>query len=253
MLKTRVIPVLLLKNGGFYKGIKFKNHQYVGDPINTIKIFNEKEVDELVILDFTASIEGRSPDFSILEKIAGEAFIPMGYGGGLKNIDQIDHVFSLGFEKVVLNTYAMLTPELIENTAKNYGSQSVVVSIDAKKNILGSYSAFIRSGTENIKKNPVEAAKIAVDYGAGEIIINSIDKDGTMDGYDLSLIQMVADAVKVPVIASGGAKTVQDFVMARKVHASAVAAGAMFVYHGPHRAVLISYPKYKYLEQELGE
>jgi cyclase len=252
-LTTRVIPSLLLKNNGFYKGVKFQNYKYVGDPINTIKLFNDKECDELVILDITATLENKKPNFELLESIAGEAFMPMGYGGGLNTIEDIRMVFSLGYEKVVLNTAAITNPELIKTAANEYGSQSIVISIDVRKTVFNDYMIYTRSGNQKIKNYLSEHIKKVIELGAGEILIANIDKDGCMSGYDLNLIETVTKYSTVPVIASCGARTVDDFVQARRHGASAVAAGSMFVYQGPHRAVLISYPAYNTLLTNLGE
>lgn len=252
MLTTRVIPVLLLRNRGLCKGIRFRNHQYVGDPVNTIRIFNDKEVDELVVLDISASRAQTEPDFELLEELAGEAFMPMAYGGGLSRIDQIDTIFRLGYEKVVLNTAAVEDPRIVGVAAAKYGRQSIVVSIDAKRRAFGAYSVFTRSATKRVpSRSPIDLARAAAAEGAGEIIITSIDRDGTLSGYDTQLIHQVSQAVDVPVVASGGAATIDDLVAARDAGASAAAAGAMFVYQGPHRAVLIQYPLYSRLEQVL--
>lgn len=249
MLKIRVIPTLLMKNNGLVKGQKFVNHKYVGDPINAIKIFNDKEVDELVLLDINATITGTPINFSLLEEIAGEAFMPMAYGGGIKTINDMDKIFSIGFEKVVLNTVAIYNPELIQKASNTFGNQSIVVSIDVKKTLLGNYTVFIKSGTVKVNKRLDVLVREIAALGAGEIIINSIDREGTLSGYDMDLVGMVSKSVTIPVIASGGAGTMDDFRMASQAGASAVAAGALFVFHGPHRAVLITYPKYKELEK----
>ncbi|HON88633.1 MAG TPA: AglZ/HisF2 family acetamidino modification protein [Spirochaetales bacterium] len=252
MLTTRIIPVLLLRNRGLYKGIQFKNHTYVGDPINTVKIFNDKEVDEIVVLDIEATVKNKPIDFEYLEEVVSEAFMPIGYGGGIKTIEDAKRIFSIGVEKVILNTQAFKTPELVSELSKKFGAQSVVVSLDVKKTLLGSF-VYIKNGTEKTSYKPLEAAKLMESFGAGEIIINDIDKDGTRTGYNLSYIQEISKSVKIPVIVCGGAATVEDFVKAKQAGAHACAAGAMFVYHGPHRAVLISYPKYEELRKSLGE
>lgn len=244
MLKTRVIPCLLLKGRGLVKTVKFKNPKYVGDPINAVKIFNDKEVDELIFLDISTTIENTTPKFSLINKISSEAFMPFGYGGGIKTMSDIKRLFGLGVEKVVLNTSAYETPDLIRKAANHYGSQSIVVSIDVKNNLFGEYNVFVKSGRQNTKINPINYAKKMEDYGAGEIILNSIDKDGIMTGYDLSLIEAVTNAVSIPVVALGGAGKIEHFVAAVNSGASAVAAGSMFVFQGVHRAVLISYPDY---------
>jgi len=243
MIRTRVIPSLLLKGEGLVKTINFKNPKYVGDPINAVRIFNEKEVHELVFLDITASIEKRSPRFDILSNIASECFMPLGYGGGIKTLEQARQLFSLGVEKIIINSYAIENPSFIRNLADMVGSQSVVVSIDVKKNFFGKYETYTLSGTTKTPWDPISWAQEAERSGAGEIILNSIDKDGTMKGYDIPLIKNVSDSVNIPVVACGGAGTVKDFSTA--VHeggASAIAAGSMFVYYGKYRAVLINFP-----------
>jgi len=243
MLRTRVIPCLLLKGKGFYKTTKFKNAVYLGDPINILKIFNDKEVDEICILDIGATATGNGPNFALLRDLASECFMPLGYGGGITDIDQMKALFYLGYEKVVVNTAAIKKPNLINEASLIFGSQSVVVSIDVRKGLFRGYEVMIRSGSKKTGRNPVELAREVEERGAGEIILNSIDRDGTMQGYDLQLIKMVSSAVKIPVIACGGATKLEDFRAAVcEGGASAVAAGAMFVFQGPHRAVLISYP-----------
>lgn len=244
MLKTRVIPILLLKNGGLYKGIKFKNHKYVGDPINTVKIFNDKEVDELAILDISATNEQKSPDFDLLRDIASEAFMPLAYGGGISCLADAKKLFAMGFEKVILNTSAIENGSLIKEIADIYGSQSVVGSVDAKKSLFGGYFCYSNSGAKKTSIDPVSWAKKMESLGVGEIVINSIDKDGTMSGYDLNLIKSVTSAVDIPVVAVGGAGEINDFRSAAKAGAGGVGAGSFFVFNGPHRAVLITYPKY---------
>lgn len=252
MLKTRIIPVLLLKNRGLYKGIKFKNHSYVGDPINTVKIFNDKEVDELIIFDIEASLKNKPIDFEYLKEVVSEAFMPIGYGGRIKSLEDARKLFSLGIEKVILNTQAFKNPEFISALSKEFGSQSVVVSLDVKKTFLGN-SIYILSGTRKTKFNLEKVALFFEDKGGGEIIINDIDRDGTFSGYNLNYIREIANKVKIPIVICGGAKDIYDFKKAKKAGAHACAAGAMFVYHGPHRAVLISYPNYDELRKILEE
>jgi len=243
MIQTRVIPSLLLKGEGLVKTVNFSNPKYIGDPINAVRIFNEKEVHELVFLDITASIERRSPRFDILSNIASECFMPLGYGGGIRTLEQAKKIFSLGVEKIIINSYAIENPSFIRNLADMVGSQSVVVSIDAKKNFFGKYETYTLSGTTKTVWNPISWAQEAERLGAGEIILNSIDRDGTMKGYDIPLIKNVSGSVNIPVVACGGAGTAKDFSTA--VHeggASAIAAGSMFVYYGKYRAVLINFP-----------
>ncbi|MFL0247333.1 AglZ/HisF2 family acetamidino modification protein [Candidatus Clostridium stratigraminis] len=242
MYRSRVIPCLLLKDKGLYKTIKFKSPRYLGDPINTLKLFNDKETDEIVVLDISATVSGKGPDFDYLKQLTKECFMPMCYGGGVTTIEQIEMLYKLGVEKVALNTALFTNPKLITDAAKNFGSQSIVASIDVKKGFFGSYSAYIMAGTKDTKLNPVEYAKKAEDLGAGEIFINSIDKDGVMNGYDYELIGKVSSAVNIPVVAIGGAGNLSDCVKAVDSGASAAAAGSLFVYYGPLKAVLINYP-----------
>jgi cyclase len=243
MLQTRVIPCLLLKGNGFYKTIKFKNPVYLGDPVNILKIFNEKEVDEIFVLDIGVTLMQKEINMSLLRDFASECFMPLGYGGGIRNLDQMKAIFQLGFEKVAVNTAAQEYPDLITDAANSFGSQSVVVSIDVKKSWMGGYEVMTCAGSKKTGRNPTDYAIEMEARGAGELLVNGIDRDGTMLGYDLKLIKSVADAVEIPVIAVGGAGTVQHLGDAvKEAGASAVAAGAMFVFQGPHRAVLINVP-----------
>ena len=243
MRRYRVIPVLMLHQGGLYKSVNFKNHRYVGDPINAVRIFNDKEVDEMIIVDIDASRENRGPNMNLLSEIAGEAFMPMGYGGGLSNIEQVKQLLYEGYEKAIFNYAAIHDLSLIEETARLFGSSSTVVSIDVAKNWLGQYKVYEQNGKKAINASLTDYVKRVVDAGAGEIFISSIDKDGTFGGYDIPLIKQVSFSVKIPVIANGGAATVNDFKIAiEEGGASAVAAGSMFVFKMPHKAVLITYP-----------
>lgn len=243
MIRTRVIPCLLLKGAGLVKTIGFKEPQYIGDPINAVKIFNEKECHELVFLDITATLEKRKPRFDVISDIAGECFMPFAYGGGIRDIEDARHVLALGVEKIVINSFALENPSFVSEAAKLFGSQSVVVCMDVKKNFWGKYEVFSHSGQINTKKNPAHWGREVEQLGAGEIIVNSIDQDGKMHGYDIGLIRMVTEAVNVPVVALGGAGSVKDFGEAvRDGGAAAVSAGSFFVYYGKHRAVLISFP-----------
>lgn len=242
MRRIRTIPVLLLKNGGLYKTVNFKNPKYVGDPINAVKIFNEKETDELILLDYNASADGRSIDYKRIEEIASEAFMPMAYGGGIKTLDDAKKVFDCGFEKVVLNSVLVDNPGLIQQIGNIYGAQAVVGSIDYKKNILGKGKVYIRSGSKSTGYGPVEWAEKLQEYGAGEIMLNCIDRDGTWDGYDLDTIKKLTERISVPLIACGGAGSISDLKQAVTAGASAVAAGSMFVFQKKGMGVLISFP-----------
>lgn len=254
MIRTRVIPCLLLKGQGLVKTIKFKDPTYLGDPINIVKIFNDKEVDELTFLDITATNENRKPPFALIESIASECFMPLGYGGGIRSLEDMKTLYNLGVEKISINSYAIENPAFIQAAADMAGSQSICVSMDVKKNFWGKYEVFTHSGSKGSGLDPIKWAKEAENRGAGELLINSIDRDGTMQGYDLELIKMVASSVNIPVVACGGARTTQDLADAvLKGGASAAAAGSMFVFQGPHRAVLISYPSAKELRSAFGE
>jgi cyclase len=250
MLRTRVIPCLLLKNGGLVKTRGFAEPKYVGDPINAVKIFNEKEVDELVFLDISATPAGRPPSFDLIRDIAAEAFMPFAYGGGVTSVEEVKRLVGLGAEKVVVDSAAVARPALVREAAEVVGSQSLVVAIDVKRSLLGRYEVVTRSGTRRTGLDPVAWAQQAESLGAGEILVNSVDRDGTMKGYDVALLRKVTGAVRVPVVACGGAGGLGDLRAAVvEGGASAVAAGSLFVFHGRHRAVLITYPDHRELEQ----
>jgi cyclase len=252
MKRIRVIPVLLLHKQGLIKSEKFKNYRYVGDPINAVKIFNEKEVDELAIIDIDATKEKRKPDLQKIKEIASEAFMPLSYAGGITSVDEVKEILFNGIEKVIINKAALTNPDLIKRIADRFGSQSVVVSIDVKKNMWGKYKVYSDNGRTNTNLDPVEFAKQVAAAGAGEILLNSIDRDGTYQGYDIEILKKVTSAVNIPVIACGGAGAISDFSLAVKEgQASAVAAGSFFVFQRPHNAVLISYPSIKELKKNL--
>lgn len=250
MYRPRIIPALLLKNRGLVKTIKFRDPTYLGDPVNVVRIFNDKEVDELVLLDITATLEGRKPPFKLIAEIAGECFMPLGYGGGLRDVNDAKTILGLGVEKVIINSYLAENLDFLRAAADLAGSASVVASIDVKKNLWGKYEVVTHAGTRPIGKDPVRLAVECEKMGAGEILLNSVDRDGTMQGYDLDLIRRVAGAVSIPLVACGGAGQVADFVTAvREGGASAAAAGSLFVFHGRHRAVLVNFPSPAELEQ----
>jgi imidazole glycerol-phosphate synthase subunit HisF len=251
MRRVRVIPVLLLRKGGLVKSVRFKDYQYIGDPINAVKIFNEKEIDEIIILDIDAVRENRGPNFSQISELTGEAFVPLAYGGGISNIDEIKKLFYTGIEKVVINYHAFVNPLLVTDAAKLVGSQSVVVSIDVRKNLFRKYKVYVKNGTENTGMDPLAYALKMQDAGAGEIFLNNIDLDGTYGGYDLELIALLSTRLKIPLVASGGASKLEDFPAAINSGASAVAAGSMFVFQRPHNAVLISYPSQQDLKEKV--
>lgn len=241
MLRARAIPTLLLKDGGLVKGQKFEKHRYVGDPINAVRIFNTKEVDELVFLDIDAGKKGQEPNYDLLKDIASEAFMPLGYGGGVRHLSHIENLFRIGVEKVIINT-AAIDLDFIAQASTIAGSQSIVVSVDVRKEIFGAYQVYTQSGSHGMKIDPVSFAKNVEQAGAGEIILCSINREGSGKGYDLNLISAVSHAVNIPVVASGGAKNLKDMFDAVQAGASAAAAGSMFVFHGKRRAVLITYP-----------
>lgn len=248
MLKHRVIPALLLREGGLVKTRQFGQHKYIGDPINAIRIFNEKEVDELLLLDIDASRQRREPDYELIENVAAECFMPLGYGGGICSVDQVRRILSSGVEKVVLQTAVLENPRLVSEIAQRFGSQSVVASIDVKRDWLGRYRLWSSAARRVHRQDWLQTIRTLVEAGAGEILLNSVDRDGMQKGYDLRLIGAATEEVDVPVIALGGAAELDDFVRATEAGASAVAAGSLFVLQGPHRAVLISYPNYSELE-----
>jgi len=252
MIKTRVIPSLLLKGKGLVKSVKFEDHKYLGDPINIVRIFNEKEVPEMILLDITAGSERKEPNYEFISNIASECFMPLSYGGGLTTLEQISKVLSMGFEKVVLNTAAVEDPKLVQEASRQFGSQSIVVCIDAKRNFFGKYEVMTKGGKASTGLNPIEHAVKMEEMGAGELVINSIDQDGTMSGYDISLTSKVAKAISIPTLASGGAGNLEHIRAAvTKGGASAVVAGSLFVFHGKHRAVLINYPDTETLKKYL--
>lgn len=243
MIQTRVIPCLLLRNQGLVKTVRFSEPKYLGDPINIVRIFNDKEVDELVFLDITATLEKKEPPYELLERITSECFMPLCYGGGVRDIATMTRLYAMGIEKVALNTAAVENPQLVADAAEIFGSQSVIVSIDAKKKLFGGYEVYTNGGRKATGLAPLQHAKEMTRRGAGEILLNSIDRDGTMKGYDLALVRSVSAEVEVPVVACGGAATIDDLsAVVNEAGASAAAAGSMFVFQGPHRAVLISYP-----------
>jgi len=239
--RPRVIPCLLLSGRRLVKTQQFGSPKYLGDPVNTLRIFNDKECDELIVLDIEAGKQRKGPNFELIEELVSECFMPLGYGGGITSVEHAARLLAAGVEKLVVNTAFLDTPELVTELARRHGSQCVVVSIDVKKALLGKQQTFSHSGRSPSLRDPVEAARRAEALGAGEIFLNSVDRDGAMKGYEIGLIERVSSAVEIPVIACGGAGGIADFRAAISAGASAVAAGSRFVFHGPHRAVLISY------------
>jgi cyclase len=232
MLYPRIIPCLLVKDKGLVKTVNFKNPKYVGDPINAVRIFNEKEVDELIVLDIDATHEKREPDYKMIEHLAAECRMPLCYGGGITTCDQVLRIIQLGVEKVAISSAAIENPDLIAEAAECVGNQSVVVVLDVKKSFLGGkYEIYTHNGSKNTGKYPADFALQVQKLGAGEIVINSIDNDGLMKGYDLDLVEIVRKSINVPLTVLGGAGALHD-----------AAAGSLFVFKGVYRAVLINYP-----------
>jgi cyclase len=243
MLATRVIPCLLLRAGRLVKTERFRGERYVGDPINTVRLLNDKYVDELIFLDIGATVGRQGPPMALLKAIASECFMPFCYGGGVTSLTQIEALIKLGTEKVAMCTSAYRTPDLIATAAREFGSQAVVAAIDVKRTWLGKWRVAIAGARELTPIDPVTMAKRMQEAGAGEILVTAVDRDGTMQGYDLQLIRAVSSAVTVPVVACGGAGSLPDLAQAVQVGgAAAAAAGSLFVYRGRNRAVLVNYP-----------
>lgn len=246
--RPRIIPCLSIDDGEMVKTIHFQKPRYLGDVVNAVKIFNNKGVDELSILDISATRRGKEPNFDLLKDIATEAFMPLSYGGGVREIEQIKKLFYIGYEKIIMNTAFVKNSQLVQEAVRFSGSQSVVVSIDAKADLFGRYTCYMGDGQEKLQMDPIQLAKQAQELGAGEILLNSINRDGAMNGYDLKLVKNVADSVDIPVIACGGAGKMEDIkAVLQEGHADAAAAGSFFVYYGRNKAILITAPS----EQEL--
>ena len=240
--EARVIPVLLLADHGLVKTTRFRRPVYVGDPINTVRILNEKEVDEIVLLDVAATPARRGPDLARVREIAGECFMPLAYGGGVRTLGDVADLIACGVEKVAVNSRAREDAGFLREAARRFGSSTLIASIDVGTRLWGRRTVRSHGGRRDTGRDPVEVAREAEDAGAGEILLTSVDRDGTGRGYDTDLVRSVADAVSVPVVACGGAGSLADLHAAFAAHASAAAAGSLFVFQGPHRAVLISYP-----------
>jgi cyclase len=241
-LQPRIIPVLLLHKGGLYKTKQFKKPSYVGDPINAVRIFNEKQVDELMILDIDCSVNNSAPNYELIEEIASEAFMPVAYGGGVNSLEIAKKLFGLGIEKVVLNTVLQHDTQIIKEIGNIYGAQAVVACIDFKKNLFGKINAYFKSSSTKADQSIPQLAKLYEEVGAGELLLNDIDREGTYSGYNQSMLKEIVNTVQIPVVISGGASQNSDFTAAASCGASGMAAGSMFIYQRPHNAVLISYP-----------
>lgn len=251
MKRVRVIPMLLLDIQKVVKTVQFKNPIYVGDPINILRIFNEKEVDEICVADIRASENNQGPDLPFIRSLTSECFMPLSYGGGISSVRQAEELFRAGVEKVVIGAACLRNPSLIDQIVKLAGSQSVTVSIDVKKKMFGGERVFINNGKVNTNFSPTDFARQMESRGAGEILLQDIDREGSMAGYNIQLVKKVSESVGIPVIASGGCSKTTDFLQAIQAGASAVAAGAMFVYKGPHKAVLVNYPSQETLNENL--
>jgi imidazole glycerol-phosphate synthase subunit HisF len=244
MLRSRVTPCLLIQDGGLVKTIKFKNPKYVGDPINAVRIFNEKEADEVIVLDIDASVNGVTPDYKIIENIAKECRMPLCYGGGIKTLAQVEKIISLGVEKIALSSVVFDNPNLISEVADKVGRQSVVVVLDIKKKTMSdTYNVWTHNGTNNTKRDVLDVVEQVQKLGVGEIVLNFIDLDGTMKGYSINTVKYLKSHVTVPLTILGGAKSLDDMGDALSTCGLiGLSAGSLFVFKGKHRAVLINYP-----------
>ncbi len=244
MLRPRIIPCLLVHNGGLVKTVRFSEPKYVGDPINAVRIFNEKEVDELVVLDIDATVSGREPDYALIASMAAECRMPLCYGGGVKTVEQVERIVSLGVEKVAISSAAIDNPQLLAEAAARVGRQSIVVVLDVgKAGLLQRYQLFTHNGKKGRNIAPIELARRAEELGAGEILVNAIDRDGTMKGYDLALVKQIRDVIGIPMSVVGGAGQLSDLeALFSSCGVIGAAAGSLFVFKGKYRAVLIQYP-----------
>ncbi|MGH1519233.1 AglZ/HisF2 family acetamidino modification protein [Chryseobacterium sp. JK1] len=250
MLRPRIIPSLLIQDNGLVKTVNFKNPKYVGDPINAVRIFNEKEVDELAIFDIDATAKGLEPNYSLIERIANQSRMPLCYGGGVKTLEQAQRIFGLGIEKIALSSAVLQNPKLITEIAERVGSQSVIVVLDVKKKLFGGYEVYTHNGKKATGINPFKFVEEAQKLGAGEIVINSIDQDGVMKGYDMGLIDKIREQISLPLTVLGGAGTLNDIKQVINKHGIiGVAAGSLFVFKGVYKAVLINYPTFEEKEK----
>jgi len=255
MLYPRIIPCLLVHKKGLVKTVKFKDPKYVGDPLNAVRIFNEKEVDELMVVDIDATTHGNEPDYKMIQNLAAECRMPLCYGGGIKTVEQAQHIFSLGVEKIAISSITVEKPEVISQIAERVGNQSVIVVLDVKKKFLSNkYEVWAHNGTKNSLLDAVDFAKKCESLGAGEIIVNSIDQDGTMKGYDNTIVDKIREAIHIPMTVLGGAGSLEHIgELISKYGIIGAAAGSLFVFKGKYRAVLISYPNKTEKEELIGK
>jgi len=254
MLYPRIIPCLLVHNKGLVKTVKFKEGKYVGDPINAVKIFNEKEVDELMVLDIDATVEDREPDYKMIENLAVECRMPLCYGGGIKTVVQAEKIFSLGVEKIAISSAVIENPTIVQELAQKVGTQSVVVVLDVKKKMFGGYEVLTHNATKKTGINPIKLTKDLEELGIGEIVVNSVDNDGLMRGYDFNIIDKIKEIATVPVTILGGAGSLSDIrAVIKRYGIIGISAGSLFVFKGKYKAVLINYPKYDEKEKIMKE
>lgn len=250
MLRARIIPTLLISERSLIKTTKFDNPRYLGDPINAIKIFNEKGVDEIAIFDYLVPRKNLEPDFEFIRHLSEECFMPFAYGGGINSLKNIERIIKNGAEKVIINS-AILNTDFITEAVNHFGSQSIIASVDVKKKLFGGYDTFIKAGSISLGINPMELSKYLEDLGVGEILLTSIDHEGMMNGYDLNLIAQVSAVLKIPLIANGGAGDLRHFKDAIYTGADSIAAGSIFAYYGKYKAVLINYPSQNEIDKLL--
>jgi cyclase len=244
MYRPRIIPVLLLKNKGLVKSVKFKNHRYIGDPINAVRIFNELKADEIAFIDILATKEKRTLSVNFVKGVGEEANMPFSVGGGIRTLEDIRKIIEAGAEKVILNTIAGENPGFITEAADAFGSSTITVCIDVKKDFFGKEKVWIRAGTKSLNSSPVQYAQQMEDSGAGELIVQSVERDGTMEGYDINLIKKVAESVTIPVVSLGGAGKWEHIIeLNSEISLNGIAAGSLFIYHGERNAVLVNYPE----------
>lgn len=244
MLRPRIIPCLLVRNGGLVKTFRFGESKYVGDPLNAVRIFNEKQVDELIVVDIDATMNNQGPDEKMISNLAAECRMPLCYGGGVKTVDQVERLVTLGVEKIAIGSAAIQNPELITQASERVGRQSVVGVVDVKSTgLLGKYEVVVMNGRERTGFEPADYARKLEDLGAGEIFLNSVDRDGVMKGYDFDLIDRVKNVIKVPITVLGGAGSIKDIEqLVKRYPVVGAAAGSLFVFKGKYKAVLINYP-----------